>query len=302
MHLITLLGQTCSGKSQMAVDLAKLLEKSAVVNCDSRQVYKGLNIGTGKVEGRWKNGIFMYKDVPHYLIDYADPIKRFTLATYVQDFINLIDSFDSKIEFVIVTGGTGLYATAVTEKYNLGLIKPEFTDQFEGLKRELNKKSLEVLQSQYLQLNSKILHPLNSSDFHNPRRLIPKIADTICRNNNWNEDLIYPEFKSISNFTIEVDQEKLKEKIRIRLTDRVNQGLLDEVKNIQYLGRQRLLDLGLEYRLTQFFLEGHMDQTQWLEGMYTKNIQYAKRQLTWLKKHHAKWVISVEDVIKKLLL
>lgn len=300
MHLITLLGQTCSGKSQMAVDLAKLLGKSAVVNCDSRQIYKRLNIGTGKVDGGWKNGIFMYQDVPHYLIDYTDPVKRFTLAKYVQDFINLTDSFNPEIEFVIVTGGTGLYAKAITEKYDLGVIKPEFIDQFEGLKRELNKKSLEVLQDQYLQLNYKILHQLNNSDFHNPRRLIPKIAHAIGRNSYWNEDLIYPEFESISNFAIEVDQEELKEKIRIRLIDRVNQGLLEEVKNIQYLGKQRLLDLGLEYRLTQLFLEGYMDKTQWLESMYTQNIQYAKRQLTWLKKHQVKWVRSVEDLIEKL--
>lgn len=156
MNLLVLLGQTSSGKSQMAVDLALKLNKTNqivwIVNCDSRQVYKGLNLGTGKVEGGWQNDIYFYKEVPHYLIDYVDPQATYSLNQYLQDFKNLF--LKDKPGWVILTGGTGLFAKAIIEQFEDYQVELSQNDKikYEQQKTILNHLSLSDLQYQYLRI------------------------------------------------------------------------------------------------------------------------------------------------------
>ncbi|MEM1312592.1 MAG: isopentenyl transferase family protein [Patescibacteria group bacterium] len=302
MHLIVLLGQTSSGKSEMAVNLAKYLGNIWIVNCDSRQIYKQLDIGTGKVNGTWKDSTFYYQDIPHFLIDYIDPeTTDYTLVNYVKDFNSL---FKSKLlpEYVILTGGTGLYAKAIVEKYNLGIVKSEFTDQYNSYKKSLISKSLEQLQSIYnsslktrVKLSNKVI---NNSDYHNPRRLFSRILKAKASKNGWLESISYPNFTFTSMFGIFVDQKTLEEKIKKRLDSRIQSGLINEVRQLQRLGRDRMLNLGLEYRLSQLYIEKIITEEEWRRRLLIENYQYAKRQLTWLKKQpDLIWINSLEQLL-----
>jgi tRNA dimethylallyltransferase len=306
VKLIVLLGQTSSGKSEMAIDLAKQLGDSWIINCDSRQVYRDLDIGTGKVNGEWKENIFYYRDIRHYLIDYMPAsVSEFTMVNYIQDFTRLLNQRGLP-KYVILTGGTGLYAKAIVEKYDLGILKPEFVDQHSELRKSLMTQSLDRLQQMYEEVSkTRVVDDakanLNHSDYHNPRRLISKILTSYAKENNWLDKIQYPEFESTHVFGISLDQHQLKEKIKQRLESRVEAGLVAEVESLQYLGIDRLLNLGLEYRLTQLFLENSLGEPEWREKLLTENYQYAKRQLTWLKKQpDLIWIENLEEISKAL--
>ena len=298
MRLISILGQTCSGKSQMAVDLAKKLPNSIVVNCDSRQIYQKLNIGTAKIEGEWIDGQYIYQGVKHFLIDYVDPVKYFTLAEYISDFADLINNLDNTYENIILTGGTGLYAKAIIEKYDIGVIKPEFNNEFQKTKKIYQEKSLQELQLQYTKTVDQ--NKLNNSDFYNPRRLVAKIVDKIAKDKNWVNTIQFPNFDSSINFAIKVDQSNLYKKITQRVVYRANQGLLAEVESLQYLGRNRIIDFGLEYRITQEYMEKPYDKEIWIDQLSKTNIDYSKRQLTWLKKQDINWIENIDNLLLQL--
>jgi tRNA dimethylallyltransferase len=298
MNLVVLLGQTCSGKSQMVVDLAKYLGSAWVVNCDSRQVYKRLDIGTAKVLGSWQmvsglGRVFVYQGVSHFLIDFVDPRRQYSLADYLIDWVTLFNQADELPEYVILTGGTGLFAKGVYEEYQLTKIRPEFAQKFEGLRVRLNQLKLEELQE-----NLDNAQDLNQSDRQNPRRLINRILEIEAKKNGWVEssNLDYPQFERKFLMAIDIDQELLSDRIKQRVDERIEQGLLAEVQNLQDLGTSRLLELGLEYRLTQLYLLGQISEFEWKEKLYLENWRYAKRQMTWLKKQSVIWFRDLEEL------
>jgi tRNA dimethylallyltransferase len=292
MHLITILGQTSSGKSELAVKVAQKFGNSCIVNCDSRQVYKGLNIGTGKVEGQWKDDIFVYKDVDHFLIDYTNPEQEFSLIKYIDDFFELINRIKNKYQTIILTGGTGLYAKAIIEEINYGKIKPEFVEVFEDLKKKLQLQNLKELQSQLDQTG------FNNSDWNNKVRLVSQLIRKEAKKNNWFEPTKYYKFESKNNFVIEIDQMELKTKIKNRLLDRLNQGIIEETQAFLDLGWDRINQLGLEYRLSWFYLHGFINKEELQHKLIQENLQYAKRQLTWLKKQkNFVWIKPDEDLV-----
>ncbi len=303
MQLITILGQTASGKTQLSLDwyhylLAK--NKSAIiVNCDSRQIYKGLNHGTAKIEGDWVDGIYTVIDrtqkIPHYLIDYIEPSRQYTLADYLKDFTELLNSWDgNKPDYVILVGGTGLYAKAINEQLDLGLIKPQFQKNFDNLKQKYN--TLNIAELQELINSSQI--KLNNSDYHNPIRLVSSLVRSQAITEAWLEPIDYPLFEQRYYYAINVpDQNLLKTRIRERILTRINQGLVNETKKLMgELTPKRIMELGLEYSLTMKMLSGELSEQQWLEQLVTENFQYAKRQLTWLKKQ--KNLIWIDRIIE----
>jgi tRNA dimethylallyltransferase len=368
MILITLLGQTSSGKSEMAVDLAHHLLNNKkvplsssshevgkvvatptvwIVNCDSRQVYQQLNIGTGKVHGKWvetkpsvtscqlpsrpigqseqvrlalgtyqgatsselppdrgdktkpRGLVFFYKTIPHFLIDFVAVQQKYNVSNFVQDFIKLLETPEQP-DYVILTGGTGLYAKAVYNEMELGQIQPEFEDLFNKTKSELQKLSLDELQNQY-HLTIPKQQTLNNSDFHNPRRLQSFLLRNKAKTNNWLTQIDYPEFENKFLFAISRDQDELKELIEKRLQARIEQGLLEEVQNlVTKYGHQRIEEFGLEYRLTSLYLKGQLTEVDWKSSMLKENLAYAKRQLTWLKKEPVVWVETVEQISELL--
>ena len=301
MTLIILLGQTCSGKSQMAVDLAKKLGYSWIVNCDSRQVYQYLNIGTAKVDGTWQEfynfgKVFIYQDIPHFLIDFVNPIKKYSLHKFLQDWCNLFQRYQNYLpEFVILTGGTGLFAKGISHQYQLGDIDSQFKDIFENQKYILNQQNLQQLQKQIEEIDG--IEYFNQSDFFNRRRLINRILQYYSQKFGWfkQNHLDYPQFEKTFEFAITIEQELLKERIKFRLNERIQNGLLLEVSNLQ-IDEDRLWELGLEYRISSLYLKGWLSHNEWKSKLFQENCKYAKRQLTWLKKQSLIWIDGLESL------
>lgn len=320
MHLITLLGQTSSGKTQLSLDIAQYYKSKSIpvviVGCDSRQIYKHLNLGTGKIQGSWqplnhitahKNNIqkpatteittntvsyhaFYYHDIPHFLIDYVEPTIRYSLNHYLEDWCHLFKKELAGFEgIVILVGGTGLWAQAITHEYQLGTIQPDYLKAYTELSAELNTLSLAQLQEKLIPYKDSF----NQSDWSNPRRLINSYTRRYSHAQGWSTSLVYPSFDSITHYAIQIPIDTLRDAITLRLDQRINEGLIDEVESLLYLD-YRLLELGLEYRLTYYYLLGHMTYDQWYSRLLTANIQYAKRQYTWLKKHNFQWGASTE--------
>ncbi len=305
MVLLILLGQTCSGKSQLAVDLAKYLGNSWIVNCDSRQVYKNLNIGTAKVKGAWQNlpnlgNTFVYQDIPHFLIDYVDPKDKYSLNQFLIDWCHLFRQYANQLpEFVILTGGTGLFAKAVSQQYQLEQIDSKYKSEYHALKLSLTQQSLPTLQKLVEQISD--LTQLNSSDQLNPRRLVNYLLRHYATSHGWinQTKLNYPKFRRTWQFAIKVDQNVLKTRILNRLIDRLNEGLIEEILKLN-LDDQRLWDLGLEYRVGNLYLKGWLNETELLGKLYQENWQYARRQLTWLKKQPVIWIRNLNEIIDYL--
>lgn len=311
--LIAILGQTSSGKSDLAVQLAHTLQNAWIVNCDSRQVYRDLNIGTGKVPGLWlpaestyyQDRWYSYQQVPHCLIDYVDPQIRYSLLDYLKAFQQLLFSRQLP-KYLILTGGTGLFAKAVLERYSLEEVRPEFASEFRKYTDQLASYNLLDLQSLYLQtlesdpdLNQSTGSPLNHSDFQNPRRLQAYLCRRQIQAKAWGQTVRLPKFRHSYGFLIQTNPESLKAKISLRLQQRIQQGLLQEVYQLQHLG-SRLLELGLEYRLTYLYLQGQLTESQWLDKLLRENLSYAKRQNTWFQKQPLTPIQDLADILKHL--
>ena len=304
MQLITILGQTSSGKSDLAVELAKNViskgKKACVVSCDSRQIYKGLNIGTGKIEGKWtfdnqiSREVFEHEGIKHFMIDFVDPHNNYNLQSYVLDFYNLMLEIQNSFDYVILVGGTGLYAKAIVEQLDLGQVKLEQLEDYNEYKTKLQNLNLLGLQLKLKDLNIQ----LNNSDHNNRVRLVSNLLKNHSQKLGWIKPSQYFKFEKQYLFAIEVDQNQLKQKIENRLIQRFNKGLIDEIKQFEYLGEPKFLSLGLEYRQAWHFMHGKLTHSQLQINLLTENLQYAKRQLTWLKKQkNLMWIRNFKEII-----
>jgi len=288
--IIVILGPTSSGKSDLAVLLAKKYN-GEVISADSRQVYKGMDIGTGKVTGKEMAG------VSHYLLGVATPktsiANSYTVTKYQKDAKRAIKKILAKGKLPIICGGTGLYIQAIVDNLIIPEVKPN-----QKLRQELNKKSVAKL--------SKILKKLDirrwkEIDRNNPRRLVRaiEIATELGK---------VPEFKSRLNLDYEALQiglnpgpEILRARIHTRLLKRLRVGMLAEVKRLhtQGVSWKRLESFGLEYRHLAYFLQGKMDKVEMVKKLECEINQYAKRQMTWFKRDsRIHWFPSLEKALK----
>lgn len=309
MQLITILGQTSSGKSEMATSLAKHLVyknlRTCIVSCDSRQIYRGLNIGTGKVEGVWEfdyslqSDSFKHKGITHFMIDFIDPNLDYNLQNYISDFYNLMKSIEEKFDIVILVGGTGLYAKAIVEQIDLGQIKSEFLENYISHKTKLQSKTLYQLQQ--ICIDQKI--KLNNSDFNNKIRLVSNFLKIYTRENSWIQPSQYFRFTKQCLFAINIDQTELRTKIVQRLKNRFNLGLLNEIEKFTFLGHDKFIALGLEYRLGWLFLNNQITEQEMHNRLLIENLQYAKRQMTWLKKQkNLIWIRNLAEIREQIKL
>lgn len=314
MQLITILGQTCSGKSQIAVNLAKKYNAAGlrtwVVSCDSRQVYKEFTICSGKVFGEWQNyentdfKAFYHQGIPHFLIDFVPLNQDYNLARFVKDFCDLLlnSNYIPQPDIVILCGGTGLYARAINQNYDLGLVKPEFLNEYENLKTKLQTLQISALLqivNQYELLQKNFL-ALNNSEKNNPPRLVNLILKEQSREQNWMEYIIYPKFESQIVYALEIEKATLIEKVKQRIDERIETGMLTELAElIEKYGGERIASLGLEGRCGyQYHVEG-WSLDKFRKKLYFDTLDYASRQLTWLDKEPGlKWITKAEEIFK----
>jgi tRNA dimethylallyltransferase len=299
--IIVILGPTASGKTKLGVDLARKFN-GEIISADSRQVYKGMDVGTGK-------DLDEYGGVKYHLIDIVSPNTKFSLAKYQKLAFEAIEGILKRGKTPIIVGGTGLYLQAVVDNYNLNGAKPD-----KGLRENLEKKSVEELFLELKKINSKFADKLNDSDKKNKRRLIRYIE--VMQNNKQqespgchaggngvtdsipsalNETRFYRSASLRSRMTnynflllgLTWPREVLNERIHKRLVDRLEkENMIDEVKNLHAGGVswKRLESFGLEYKFISLYLQEKKDYEEMVERLNIASRQFAKRQMTWFRR------------------
>lgn len=262
--IVVVLGPTASGKTKLAVNLAKKFS-GEIISADSRQVYTGLDIGSGK-------DLNEYGKIPYHLIDVVNPKKQFSLSSYQKLAYQKIDDILKRNKTPFLVGGSGLYLDSIILGLTLPAVLPDYK-----LRASLEKKSLKTLQALSLKLKIK----LNNSDFHNPRRLIRQIEIAKTSSNKF---LKNPKYQCLI-LGLGPDQKTLEQKIFKRLKIRLDQGLIKEVKKLKkHLTWKRLDDFGLEYRMVSQFLQNKLTRPELEEKLSKAIVNFAKRQTTWFRR------------------
>jgi tRNA dimethylallyltransferase len=301
-QVIVILGTTASGKTSLGVALARQLN-GEIISADSRQVYRGLDVGSGK-------DLVEYGDVPHHLIDVANPKDRFSVAEYQKMAYAAIEDVLGRGKQPIIVGGSGQYLEAVVEGYQLKEIKPD-----EALRADLEDKEVEELFEILKEKNPVFAEKLNNSDKNNKRRLIRYIevaskalenlpeepkGEVFCRKNSAYDFLI---------LGLTHPSETLSKKIKKRLIERLeNENMIQEVSDLHDkvgLSWERLIEFGLEYKFIAQYLQEKIDYEQMVELIHRASCQFAKRQMTWYKRWEKQgrkicWVSGLDEAQEKI--
>lgn len=294
-NCIVILGPTASGKTNLACELAYHLN-GEVISADSRQVYKYLNIGTGKDLDEY---IINGKKINHNLIDICEPNEQFYLHDFLRELKLAFDKITSANKLPIICGGTGLYLDALHKDFSFTQIKEN-----ESLRNELEHLSKEDLQEKFKKYNYK---ELNNVDVNSKKRLIRAIEIA--------EHLKNSPTKLISNelsyhpyyVGIKVDVEKRREQIYKRLIARLNTGLIEEVETLLKSGitHERLQFFGLEYKFISYYLQQKSTKEELILQLSNVINQFAKRQMTWFRKMEKEGIkidwVKKETSVKELL-
>lgn len=269
--LITILGPTASGKTPFAAALAATLD-SEIISADSRQIYRKMDLGTGKdLVDYTVNG----KQIPYHLIDIADPGYKYNVFEYQRDFLKAYESIRKKGSQPILCGGTGMYLESVLKGYKL-LPVPENPE----LRSQLTHKSLEELTEQLKQYKS--LH--NTTDIDTSKRAIRAIEIEEYYKHTSAEERSFPALNSLI-IGVDIDRELRRAKISKRLQQRLDEGMVDEVRQLieQNVQPDDLIYYGLEYKYLTLYITGKLSYEEMYKGLETAIHQFAKRQMTWFR-------------------
>ena len=265
--LIAVIGPTASGKTRYAVELARQLD-GEILSADSRQVYRGMDIGTGK-------DLADYGEVPYHLIDIVPAGEKYNIYRYQHDFEAAYRDILARGKRPILCGGSGLYVEAATCGYYL----PDVPANQE-LRDELDKLSTEELIDRYEALRK----PHNTTDYDTRQRLIRALEIAIWEENH---PVTHTSFlpKHTKYLGISVSREERNARIDRRLTQRLNEGMIDEVRGLLDSGikPEDLLYYGLEYKFVTLYLIGELTREEMEERLRTAIHQFAKRQMTWFR-------------------
>lgn len=275
-RVIAVVGPTASGKSALAVEIARLVG-GEVVSADSRQVYTGLNIGTGKVTKREMRG------VQHHLLDVTNPKRTMSVVQYESLATRAIRDILKRGKVPIICGGTGLYVDAVLTNTSFPAVPPNTK-----LRKELEKLSPEKLFEKLKKLDSMRAETI---DAKNPRRLIRAIEIAKALGGVPEQAPAQEKYNTIY-IGLTLGKEELSERIHTRLLARMRRGMITEAKKLheQGLSWKRMDSLGLEYRFLAQFLQNKITRDELLELLEIAIRQYAKRQMVWFKRNEKiKW-------------
>ncbi len=271
-NLITILGPTATGKTGVAAHLAARLE-GEVISADSRQVYRRMDLGTGKdYEDYFVNGV----EMPSHLIDIEDAGVHYNVYRFQTDFIKAFDEIRSRNKFPVLCGGSGLYIEAVLKNYRLIEVPPN-----KELRKELEGKNLEEL-TEILNTIKPDIH--NTTDIETDRRAIRAIEIEKYYAEHPQIDSYFPEISSL-NIGVKVSREIRRQRITVRLKQRLENGMLDEVQKLlnSGLAPEQLIYYGLEYKYLTLHLTGKLTYEEMFNMLEIAIHQFAKRQMTWFR-------------------
>ncbi|MFA5052341.1 MAG: tRNA (adenosine(37)-N6)-dimethylallyltransferase MiaA [Patescibacteria group bacterium] len=285
--LITIVGPNASGKTSLSISLAKKFN-GEVISADSRQVYRGMDIGTGKATRREQ------RIIKHYLLDVADPNRDFNVAHFKKKATRAIEQILAKGKLPFLVGGTGFWIRSIIDNLDLPAVKPNVT-----LRRRLGQKTASEL---FLML--KKLDPVRARtiDRHNPYRLIRAIEIIKTTGKK------VPALKKSSPYRVVLlgvthSLPNLYARIDRRLSQRLKQGLVKEVSRLhrQGVSWRRMHDIGLEYRYVSLYLRGKMNKPDMVAQLKNAIHHYAKRQITWFRPDSRIHWITTQKQAEKLI-
>ena len=292
-NLVTILGPTATGKTQLATALAARID-GEIISADSRQIYRGMDIGTGKDLAEY---VVDGKPIPYHLIDIVDAGYKYNVFEYQRDFLKAFESVNQRGHLPILCGGTGLYIEAVLNGYKL-LAVPD--NQI--LREQLANKTLDELTS--ILRGYKTLH--NQTDVDTVKRAIRAIEIEAYYQTHEEETVEYPELNSLI-IGVGIDREVRREKITKRLKARLNEGMIDEVKNLLDSGipPDDLIYYGLEYKFVTNYLLGKLTFDELFTQLEIAIHQFAKRQMTWFRGMERRgftihWLDALKSMDEKL--
>jgi tRNA dimethylallyltransferase len=268
-YVVAIVGPTATGKTLLSIELAKQID-GEIISADSRQVYKGLDVGTGKVTKKEMQG------VPHHLIDVVDPTKQFTVADYVKRGQKAITDIIKRGKVPIVIGGTGMYMDTLLGRLAMHPTKPN-----PKLRKKLERMTLEELQKMLKKLSPSRYKTI---DQKNPRRLMRAIEIASAPTKGKKPTVVKFPYKIIW-MGLSVPRPELKTRIIERLHERIDNGMLKEAKRLhkQGVSWERMEALGLEYRYMARFLQKKITHDEMVTQLESEIYKYAKRQMTWFK-------------------
>ena len=271
-NLIVILGPTASSKTSLAAHLASKIN-GEIISADSRQVYRKLNIGTGKDYSDYMvNG----QQVPYHLIDIAEPGSQYNVYEFQKDFVNVFEELNNRQTPALLCGGSGLYVEAVIQGYKLIQVPIN-----QPLRDELELKCLNemrILLSQF-----KDLH--NTSDIDNTKRAVRAIEIETYYVSHPEIDFSYPKINALL-LGVKFDRASQRRRITERLNFRLKNGMVEEVENLLKDGitPDQLIYYGLEYKFLTQYITGKLSYDEMFNGLNTAIHQFAKRQMTWFRR------------------
>lgn len=274
--LITILGPTASGKTSLAAHLAYEID-AEIISADSRQVYRGMTIGTGK---DLEDYVIKDRQIPYHLIDICEPGTKYNLFRYQEDFIKVYADMMQRGKQAILCGGTGLYIESVLNGYHLSPVP-----QNQELRDALADKSLEELTEilkRLKQQSGSMMH--NKTDVDSCQRAIRAIEIETYNLEHPTEDRTFPAIESII-IGVAIDRDARRAKISERLQKRLDSGMIDEVKGLLDSGipAADLIYYGLEYKYITEYIIGKIGFEEMFRRLEIAIHQFAKRQMTWFR-------------------
>lgn len=308
--IIVILGPTAVGKSDLAVRLAKKFN-GEIISADSRQVYKGLDIATGKITKKEMRG------VPHHLLSVAPPKKQFSASDYIEIARPIIFQIIGRGKLPIICGGTGFYISTLLGEIELADVPPN-----KKLRRQLKSKTARELYEILKKLDPSLAKTIDSK---NPVRLIRAIEIAKAKLATYNpqpttklphlavsspsggespNSVAKPLSLGVLKIGLNLPKEELRKRIHLRTLARIKKGMIGEAKRLheRSLSYRRMQELGLEYRLLAKYLNNKIAKKELAEQIEKENWHYAKRQLTWFKRDkEIKWFKPNDKKIEKIV-
>jgi tRNA dimethylallyltransferase len=297
-NLITILGPTASGKTSVAAKVASVLD-GEVISADSRQVYRGMDLGTGK---DYADYVVDGKQVPYHLIDIVDAGYEYNVYEYQKDFLKVFDEVTNRGKLPVMCGGSGLYLEAVLKNYKLIQVPND-----EALREKLAEKSIEELTA-ILRSYKNYLH--NQTDTENSKRAIRAIEIEEYYLTHPEIDTGMPDIRSLV-VGVKFDRLSRRKRITSRLKQRLKEGMLDEVQRLLDSGLtpEQLTYYGLEYKYMTLHLTDQLSFQEMFDGLNVAIHQFAKRQMTWFRRmekqgtqiHWLDGYMPLDEKVEKIL-
>ncbi len=295
--LLVVTGPTASGKTSLAAIISSRLN-GEVISADSRQVYRRMNLGTGK---DYKDYFVDGKQIPFHLIDIADPGYKYNVFEYQRDFLKVYSALKSENRFPVVCGGSGMYLDSIISGYRMFEVPPD--PEFRASLERRSLTELKEILSTFKQLH-------NITDIDTKKRAIRAIEIERYNVSRGEKQILFPGIKALI-VGLMTDRLKRRERITTRLRKRLGEGMVDEVKELLDSGLDpaSLIYYGLEYKYITLYLTGKLNYEEMFRQLNIAIHQFAKRQMTWFRGMERRgikinWIdgeLSMEDKVEKVM-